>query len=102
MKRYLFTLSLIILSATAIISLSSWEYAPLESSSHNSTNITADEEWILIGEVTLSEYNNNSGTIKANLYVREIAKNLIYRVEYKGSYYRRDSHRGRYFGLYTG
>lgn len=87
MKRSLPTILLIIVSATAIISLCSWDYAPLEPTSHNSTNITADENWILIGEVTLSNYNNSSETIKANLYVREIANNLIYRVEYQGTYY---------------
>ena len=86
MKKSLLTISLII-SATAIITLCSWDYAPLEPTSHNSTNITADDDWILIGEVTLSNYNNSSETIKANLYAREIAKNLIYRVEYQGSYY---------------
>ena len=73
MKRFLFTLSLILVSATAIISLCSWNYAPLEPASHNSANITAEDDWILIGEVTLSNYNG-IGKIKANLYVREIAK----------------------------
>lgn len=87
MKRILSTLSLIFASATAIISLTSWDYASLEATSHNYANITADDNWILIGEVTLSNYNNSSETIKANLYVREIANNLIYRVEYQGSYY---------------
>ena len=57
MKRFLFTLSLIVVSATAIISLCSWDYAPLEPASHNSANITAEDDWILIGEVTLSKYN---------------------------------------------
>lgn len=86
MKRYLFTLSLIFVSLTAIISLCSWDYAPLESTSHNASGTTADEDWILIGEVTLSNYNTGE-TIKGNLYVREIANKLIYRVEYQGSYY---------------
>ena len=86
MKSFLFTLSLIVVSATAIISLCSWDYAPLEPASHNSANITAEDDWILIGEVTLSKYNG-IGKIKANLYVREIAKKLIYRVEYQGAYY---------------
>lgn len=87
MKRFLFTLLLILVSSTVIISLCSWDYASLESASHSSANITADEDWILIGEVTLSNYNNSSETIKANLYVREVANNLIYRVEYQGTYY---------------
>lgn len=87
MKKALFTLSLIVLSATAIITLCSWDSAPLKATSHNSANKTADDDWILIGEVTLSNYNNSSETIKANLYVREVAKNLIYRVEYQGTYY---------------
>lgn len=87
MKKALFTISIIIVSATAIITLCSWDSAPLEATSHNSANITADDDWILIGEVTLSNYNNSSETIKANLYVRDVAKNLIYRVEYQGSYY---------------
>lgn len=87
MKRFLFTLSLILVSVTTIISLCSWDYAPLKTTSCNSTNITTDDDWILIGEVTLSNYNNSTETIKANLYVREIAKKLIYRVEYQGSYY---------------
>lgn len=87
MKSALFTISLILVSAMAIISLSSWDFAPWESASHNSTSLTADDDWILIGEVTLSNYYNSSETIKANLYVREVANNLIYRVEYEGSYY---------------
>lgn len=87
MKRVLFTLSLILVSATAIISLCSWDYAPLDPASHNSANISTDDDWVLIGEVTLSNFNNSSETIKANLYVREIANNLIYRVEYQGTYY---------------
>lgn len=87
MKKTSFTISLIIVSTTAIITLSSWDYSPLEATSLNSTSIAVDDDWILIGEVTLSNYNNSSETIKANLYVREFAKNLIYRVEYQGSYY---------------
>ena len=87
MKKSLFTLSLIMALATTIISLCSWDYAPLELTSYNSTNITADDDWILIGEVTLSNYYNSRETVKANLYVREIAQNLIYRLEYQGSFY---------------
>lgn len=48
---------------------------------------TEEDGWILIGEVTLSNYYQSSETIKANLYVREIGKKLIYRVEYQGNYY---------------
>ena len=87
MNRILFTLLLILVSSTAIISLCSWDYAPMESASHSSVNISAEDDWILIGEVTLSNYNNSSETIKANLYVREVANNLIYRVEYQSTYY---------------
>ena len=87
MKRFLFTLLIILVSSTAIIALCSWYYAPLESASHSSANISTEDDWILIGEVTLSNYNNSSETIKVNLYVREVANNLIYRVEYQGTYY---------------
>ena len=49
--------------------------------------MTEDDGWILIGEVTLSNHYQSSEAIKANLYVKEIGKNLIYRVEYHGNYY---------------
>ena len=47
----------------------------------------ANDDWVLLGEITLSNYNQSSDTIIAKLYVREIAKKLIYRVEYHGELY---------------
>lgn len=46
-----------------------------------------NDDWILLGEVTLSNYYSGYEPIIAKLYVREIAKKLIYRVEYQGEYY---------------
>lgn len=46
-----------------------------------------NDDWILLGEVTLSNYYSGYEPIIAKLYVREIAKKLIYRVEYQGEFY---------------
>lgn len=46
-----------------------------------------NDDWILLGEVTLSNYYLGYEPIIAKLYVREIAKKLIYRVEYRGEFY---------------
>lgn len=50
----------------------------------------ADDEWIFIGEISL--HRGTPGTmgyeqLPTKLYVREIAKKLVYRVEYNGKYY---------------
>lgn len=87
MKRTIFTIFLILVSVATIITMSSWSYNPIVPVSAHVSEDTADDNWILIGEVTLSNYNNSSETIKANLYVREVANSLIYRVEYQSSYY---------------
>lgn len=44
-----------------------------------------DDGWILIGEVNAHSYGKEN--IKCNLYVREIAHRLIYRIEYNGKFY---------------
>ncbi len=46
-----------------------------------------NDDWILLGEVVLSNYNPGYEPIIAKLHVREIAKKLIYRVEYQGEFY---------------
>ncbi len=46
-----------------------------------------NDDWILLGEVTLSNYYSGYEPIIAKLYVREIARKLIYRVEYQGDFY---------------
>lgn len=56
-------------------------------SEQNSNKTTEDDGWIIIGEVTLSNIHQYSDTIIAQLYVREIANKLIYRVGYKGDFY---------------
>lgn len=56
-------------------------------SEQNSNETTEDDGWIIIGEVTLSNIHQYSDTIIAQLYVREIANKLIYRVGYKGDFY---------------
>lgn len=86
MKKYLSTLLLITISIVSIVTLCSWSYSKNLDTQQLSV-IGSDDEWILIGEVTLSNYNNSNETIKANLYVREIGQKLIYRIEYQGSYY---------------
>lgn len=87
MKKHLSTLLLTIVSIAIIATLSSWSYAPKNLNLQQLSTAEVGDDWILIGEVTLSNYNNSSETIKANLYVREVANNLIYRVEYQGTYY---------------
>lgn len=87
MKKHLSTLLLTIVSIAIIATLSSWSYAPKNLNLQQLSTAEVGGDWILIGEVTLSNYNNSSETIKANLYVREVANNLIYRVEYQGTYY---------------
>lgn len=47
----------------------------------------ANDDWILLGEITLSNHNLSSDKIIAKLHVRELAKKLIYRVEYQGKLY---------------
>lgn len=86
MKKYLSTLLLITISIVSIVTLCSWSYSK-NLDTQQLFVIGTDDEWILIGEVTLSNYYESSETIKANLYVREVANNLIYRVEYQGAYY---------------
>ena len=47
-----------------------------------------DDDWILVGEVVLSvSYRQVSNTVKANLYIREVANKIIYRIEYNGKFY---------------
>lgn len=47
----------------------------------------ANDDWVLLGEVTLSNCHPGNESIIAKLHVREIAKKLIYRVEYQGEFY---------------
>ena len=54
---------------------------------NGSNQASENDGWIQIGEITLSNYYDKTETIKANLQVREIGQNLIYRVEYQGEYY---------------
>ena len=85
MKKYLLSILLIFSSICSIKAVCpiSFERNMFTKAIGNNVN---EDEWIFIGEVTLSRYNG-SETIKANLYVREIAKKLIYRVEYQGINY---------------
>lgn len=46
-----------------------------------------NNDWTLLGEISLSGYYQSSETIVAKLYVMEIGNGLVYRVEYKGNYY---------------
>ena len=51
-------------------------------------NLTNDDDWILVGEVLLSDgYRQAQKQIKANLYIREVANKIIYRIEYNGKFY---------------
>lgn len=47
-------------------------------------NAANDDDWILVGEVVL---RNVSPNLKANLYIREVAHKIIYRIEYNGKFY---------------
>ncbi len=58
------------------------------------TFIEVNDDWILLGEVTLFNYYTGGEPIIAKLYVREIAKKLIYRVEYQGEFYATRWHDG--------
>ncbi len=86
MKRTLITSIFICLSFINVMTL--WSF-----NSHSFTgkriNVFSEvnDDWILIGEVSLSNYNSGYEPITAKLYVREIAKELIYRVEYQGAFY---------------
>lgn len=65
--------------------------------SSESSMVKDDDGWILIGEVSLHTRNTYWDEkhehlyyypdIKANLYVREIAHSVIYRIGYGGKYY---------------
>ena len=55
--------------------------------STDTNNVVEDDGWILIGEVTMTHVFYRDSTIKADLYVREIAHSVIYRIEYGGKYY---------------
>jgi len=48
-------------------------------------NTTNDDEWILVGEIVLYQYGH--ADLKANLYIREVAHKIIYRIEYSGKFY---------------
>ena len=64
-----------------------YDVAPHSSTSNSVTQLSNDDSWILIGEITLSNYYNSNETIQADLYVIELGNSLIYRVGYNGSYY---------------
>lgn len=59
------------------------------SNTHNlsNENATNDDEWILVGEVVLTYFKDYEDTLKANLYIREVAHKIIYRIEYNGKFY---------------
>lgn len=64
-----------------------WQPLPCSDVDNTIIAMSTEEDWILIGEVTLSNIHGYSDTIIAQLYVREIANKLIYRVGYKGDFY---------------
>ncbi len=57
------------------------------------TYTEVNDDWILLGETTLATYSSDTSPINAKLYVREIAKKLIYRVEYQGQFYATQWHK---------
>ena len=66
----------------------SWSLNLLEQNNCEKT-LAGDDDWILVGEVRLSvSYRNflNNG-VRANLYIREVANKIIYRIEYNGNFY---------------
>lgn len=68
--------------------MTAWSITPYSFPSERVIAFTeVNDEWILLGEVTLSNYYTGYEPITAKLYVREIAKKLIYRVEYQGEFY---------------
>lgn len=65
----------------------SWSLNLLELNNSGET-LAGDDDWILVGEVVLSvSYRQVSNTVKANLYIREVANKIIYRIEYNGNFY---------------
>ena len=87
MKKLLFSILFSILSTTFIIAKSPNDFSLNKSSLLYPQNIVVDDDWILIGEMDLFYYADRWCTIKANLYVREIAQKLIYRVAYNNKFY---------------
>jgi hypothetical protein len=50
-------------------------------------NVTDDDGWILVGEVRLHYWRNAEGDLIADLYIREVAHKIIYRIQYNGKFY---------------
>lgn len=52
-------------------------------------NVTDDDGWILVGEVRLYPRGrgNAKGELIADLYIREVANKIIYRIKYNETYY---------------
>ena len=90
MKRFciISLLSTICLSSLAVTSWPtshSVSYSCIETFSLDTNRVKDDDGWILVGEVELIAWQTPN--IKANLYIREIAHSVIYRIEYGGKYY---------------
>lgn len=96
MKKILFVTFSLMLTAS-VFSKQSWPVQswPKHSWSQNLVELnnsggtpTSDDGWILVGEMLLStSYRQVSNTVTANLYIREVANKIIYRIEYNGKFY---------------
>ena len=85
MKRFLFTA---IFTSMSFINVMTADIIPYSySEGRVNTFSKVNDDWIFLGEVTLSNYSSGYEPIIAKLYVREIARKLIYRVEHQGVFY---------------
>lgn len=85
MKRVIITTIAILVAIANFAATNLLMESPIKENGLNQAS--ENDGWIQIGEITLSNYHNDTETIKASLQVREIGQNLIYRVEYHGEYY---------------
>lgn len=110
MKRIILTLVTLLLTVNSFAKSSrptdNWSVASWPTTFTNAIDFSNEKasnvnEWICIGEVTLTKmvwyesktipqfsyWKSTGQTIKATLYVMELADQLIYRISYGGSYY---------------
>lgn len=93
----LYAICLTSMAVTCCPSVHSVSCSYIETCSLDTNRVADDDGWILVGEVELKTWKTYESekdhktyrypNIKANLYIREIAHSVIYRIEYGGKYY---------------
>lgn len=87
MRRFFLTTILSMLSCINVMTARAINIPHSSLEERTSSFCGTNDDWVILGEVTLSNYDSGYEPIIAKLHVREIAKNLIYRVEYQGGFY---------------